>query len=217
MAAVEAPALPAQGPVKLGRRLPRSFFARPPTDVAPDLLGRVLVRVPDDGVRVAARIVETEAYEEGDPASHSYRGRTRRTEVMFGPPGRLYVYFTYGMHLCMNVVVGREGQGAAVLLRAAEPLEGLSAMAERRGTTDVRRLCGGPARLTQAFDIGRAANGVDLVGGREMWLLYGEPVPPGGVARTTRVGVAVGTGRPWRYLVRGDPFVSPGRPARVTD
>jgi DNA-3-methyladenine glycosylase len=197
--------------------LPLSFYSRETLLVARDLLGMHLVHTGPSG-RQVGRIVETEAYKgPRDLAAHSARGRTRRTEVMFGPPGRLYVYFTYGMHFCMNVVVGREGQGAAVLLRAAEPLEGLSAMAERRGTTDVRRLCGGPARLTQAFDIGRAANGVDLVGGREMWLLYGEPVPPGGVARTTRVGVAVGTGRPWRYLVRGDPFVSPGRPARVTD
>jgi DNA-3-methyladenine glycosylase len=168
------------------------------------------------GGRLAARIVETEAYEEGDPASHSYRGRTLRTEVMFGPPGRLYVYFTYGMHFCMNVVVGREGEGAAVLLRAAEPLEGLPEMAERRGTTDVRRLCSGPARLAQAFGVERAANGLDLAGGREMWLLEGVPVAPAVIARTTRVGVRVGTEQPWRYLVRGDPFVSAGRPARVT-
>ncbi|HET9723309.1 MAG TPA: DNA-3-methyladenine glycosylase [Actinomycetota bacterium] len=202
--------------MKFGRRLPRSFFARPPGEVAPDLLGRALVRALPDGVRLAARIVETEAYEEGDPASHSYRGRTPRTEVMFGPPGHLYVYFTYGMHFCMNVVVGRDGQGAAVLLRAAEPLEGLSAMAERRGTADVHRLCSGPARLAQAFGIERAANGTDLVGGGEMWLREGEPVPPTAVVRTTRVGVTVGTDRPWRYLVDGDPFVSPGRPARVT-
>ncbi|HEX5951280.1 MAG TPA: DNA-3-methyladenine glycosylase [Actinomycetota bacterium] len=202
--------------MRLGRRLPRSFFARPPVEVAPDLLGRVLVRVPPGGGRLAARIVETEAYEERDPASHSYRGRTPRTEVMFGPPGRLYVYFTYGMHFCMNVVVGREGEGAAVLLRAAEPLEGLAEMAERRGTTDVGRLCSGPARLAQAFGVERAANGLDVVRGREMWLLEGQAASPAAIVRTARVGVRVGTERTWRYLVRGDPFVSPGRPARVT-
>ena len=184
--------------------------------MAPDLLGRVLVRVLPDGTRLAARLVETEAYEESDPASHSYRGRTPRTDVMFGPPGHLYVYFTYGMHHCMNAVVGGDGQGAAVLLRAAEPIEGLSAMAERRGTSDVRWLCSGPARLAQAFGIGREANGIDLVAGAVMWLSEGDPAPPSAVVRTSRVGVTVGTDRPWRYLVRGDPFVSPGRPARVT-
>lgn len=202
--------------MRLGRRLPRSFFGRSPTEVAPDLLGRVLLRLPPGGGRLAARIVETEAYEEGDPASHSYRGRTRRTEVMFGPPGHLYVYFTYGMHLCMNVVVGSDGEGAAVLLRAAEPLDGVPQMAERRGTTDVRLLCSGPARLAQAFGVERAANGLDLVRGGDMWLLEGEPVPSAAIARTTRVGVRVGTDRRWRYLVRDDPFVSPGRPARIT-
>jgi DNA-3-methyladenine glycosylase len=203
--------------VKPGRRLPRAFFARPSTDVAPDLLGRVLVRALPDGTRLSARIVETEAYAEGDPASHSYRGRTPRTEVMFGPPGRLYVYFTYGMHFCMNVVVGREGEGAAVLLRAAEPLEGLPAMAERRGTDRARLLCSGPARLAQAFGVERAANGADLVRGRDLWLLEGAPLRPEAIVRTARVGVRVGVERPWRYLVRGDPFVSPGRPARVKD
>jgi len=202
--------------VRLGRRLPRSFFARPPTSVAPELLGRVLVRVLPDGTRLAARIVETEAYAEGDPASHSYRGQTPRAEVMFGPPGHLYVYFTYGMHFCMNVVVGRDGEGAAVLLRGAEPLEGLAAMAERRGTAEIRRLCSGPARWTQAFGIAREENGADLVRGRTVWLLEGAPVASSRIARTTRVGVRVGAERPWRYVVAGDRFVSPGRPSRVT-
>lgn len=202
--------------MRLGTRLPRSFFARPPTSVAPDLLGRVLVRVLPDGTRLAARIVETEAYAEGDPASHSYRGQTSRTEVMFGPPGHLYVYFTYGMHFCMNVVVGRDGEGAAVLLRGAEPLEGLAAMAERRGTAEVRRLCSGPARWTQAFGIAREENGADLVRGRTVWLLEGVPVASSRIARTTRVGVRVGAERPWRYVVAGDRYVSGGRPSRVT-
>ena len=124
--------------MRLGRRLGRAFFARPSTEVAPELLGRILVRTDHDGGRVAARIVEVEAYEEGDPASHSYRGRTPRTEVMFGRPGHLYVYFTYGMHHCMNVVTGRPGEGSAVLLRAAEPIdfdeEAVFAAAARTGT-----------------------------------------------------------------------------------
>ena len=148
----------------LGRRLPRSFFARPATVVAPELLGRVVVRILPNGTRLAARLVEVEAYEQGDPASHSYRGRpTPRTEVMFGPPGRLYVYFTYGRHFCSNVVTGPDDHGSAVLLRAAEPLEGLEVMASHRGTDRPRLLCSGPARLTQAFAIARADNGTDLV------------------------------------------------------
>jgi DNA-3-methyladenine glycosylase len=196
----------------LGRRLPRSFFARPSTAVAPDLLGRVLVRVLPDGTRLAARLVEVEAYEQGDPASHSYPGRpTRRTEVMFGAPGRLYVYFTYGMHFCSNVVTGPDGYGSAVLLRAAEPLDGFETMAANRGTD--RLLCSGPARLTQALAIGRDDNGADLVKDPGLFLLAGSPVAPRAVARSTRVGVNVGVERRWRFFERGSAFVSPGRPS----
>ncbi len=199
--------------MRLGRRLPRAFFERPATEVAPDLLGRVLLRRLPGGERLAGRIVEAEAYMDRDPASHSFRGRTPRNDVMFGPPGRLYVYFTYGMHFCMNVVTGREGEGSAVLLRAAEPLVGFTAMAARRGTDDVRRLCAGPARWTQAFGIGRPQNGADLVRGRDVYLLEGEPAPRSRIVRTTRVGVNVAIDRPWRFVIRDDPFVSPGRPA----
>ena len=198
----------------LGRRLPRSFFARPSTVVAPELLGRVLIRVLPDGTLLAARLVEVEAYEQGDPASHSYRGRaTRRTEVMFGAAGRLYVYFTYGMHFCSNVVTGPDGCGSAVLLRAAEPLDGLEAMAANRGTDGLRLLCSGPARLTQALAIGRDDNGTDLVKDPGLFLLAGSPVRPRAVARSTRVGVNVGVERRWRFFERGSAFVSPGRPS----
>ncbi len=201
--------------MKVGRRLPRSFFSRPSTEVAPDLLGRVLVRLLSDGTRLSARIVEVEAYGPGDPASHSYRGRTPRNGVMFGPPGHLYVYFTYGMHFCMNVVTEPDGQGSAVLLRAAEPLEGLGVMADRRGTSERRRLCSGPARWTQAFGITREQDGADLVRGREVFLLESEPVARSSIATTTRVGVNVGIERPWRFFVVGSLFVSPGRPSCV--
>lgn len=197
-----------------GRRLPRSFFARPATVVAPDLLGRVLVRVLPDGARLAARLVEVEAYEQGDPASHSYRGRpTPRTEVMFGPPGRLYVYFTYGQHFCSNVVTGPDGRGSAVLLRAAEPLDGLDVMASHRGVDAPRLLCSGPARLTQAFAITRAAGGTDLVKDPSLFLLDGTPLGARAIARSTRVGVNAGVERRWRFFERGSAFVSPGRPA----
>ena len=199
--------------MRLGRRLPRAFYARPAPEVAPELLGRILIRRLPDGMRLAARIVETEAYMEGDPASHSFRGPTPRNEVMFGRPGHLYVYFTYGMHFCMNVVTGGDGEGSAVLLRAGEPLEGLEEMAHRRRTTDVRRLCSGPARWTEAFGVARDANGADLARGELLYLTEGEPVPRERIRRTTRVGVKVGTDRRWRFLVRDDPSVSPGRPA----
>jgi DNA-3-methyladenine glycosylase len=182
--------------------------------VAPELLGRVLVRILPNGARLAARLVEVEAYEQGDPASHSYRGRpTPRTEVMFGPPGRLYVYFTYGQHFCSNVVTGSDGRGSAVLLRAAEPLEGLEVMASNRGLGVPRLLCSGPARLTQAFAIGRGDGGTDLVKDPSLFLLAGTPLGPRAIARSARVGVNVGVERRWRYFERGSAFVSPGRPA----
>lgn len=195
------------------RRLPRSFFARPSPEVGPDLLGRILVRKVGDGTLLTARIVEAEAYQEDDPASHSFRGRTHRTEVMFGPPGHAYVYFTYGMHHCMNVVTGSTGEGSAVLLRAAEPLEGLEEMARRRGTNDPRALCSGPGRLCQALGIDRAENGLDLVRGRLLWLLEGAPVAPSTISVGPRVGITSGTERPWRFSVQGDRFVSRARPA----
>ena len=136
-------------------RLPCSFFARPVLEVARDLLGCTFLC---DGV--GGRLVEVEAYRADDPASHSYRGRTPRNAVMFGPPGRLYVYFTMGLHFCVNVVCEGEGRAAAVLLRALEPSDGLKAMRQRRGLDDPRRLCSGPARLTQALAITRADDGL---------------------------------------------------------
>jgi DNA-3-methyladenine glycosylase len=189
-------------------RVPRSFFARPSLEVARDLLGRVLVRPLPDGSRVAARLVETEAYRQDDPASHSYRGRTTRTDVMFGPPGRLYVYFTYGMHFCMNAVTGADGEGSAVLLRAAEPLEGVEDMAARRGTSDLRLLLAGPARLCEGFGIGREHNGIDLVAGDVMYVETGTPVSDDRVAAGPRVGLTVAVENPWRFVVMDSRFLS---------
>lgn len=200
----------------MGRRLARPFLARASVDVAPELLGHDLVRRTPQGAVLRARIVETEAYAEGDPASHSFRGVTPRTAVMFGRAGRLYVYFTYGMHWCMNVVTGPDGEGSAVLLRAGEPLEGLEEMRRRRGRTAARELCAGPARWAQAFGVDGTLNGADLVRGTEIWIERTEAVPVGAVEVTTRIGVRVGTDRPWRFAELGSPYVSRGRPVPLS-
>jgi DNA-3-methyladenine glycosylase len=165
-----------------------------------------------DGTRLSASIVETEAYEPGDPACHGYRGRTARNGTIFGPPARLYVYFAYGNHWMMNVVTREAGEPSAVLLRAARPIEGLAAMATRRGRERDVDLCSGPGKLCQAFAVDRAQDGEDLVRGRTVWLEAGAPVPPTAVEAGIRVGISVGLEREWRFVVRGDPFVSRGRP-----
>jgi DNA-3-methyladenine glycosylase len=140
--------------VSLPTRLPQSFFARDATVVAPDLLGKRLVVGPCVG-----RITEVEAYTSDDPASHCFRGRTTRNAVMFGPAGRWYVYFSYGIHYCANIVTGEEGDGQAVLLRAVEPLEGLDVMRARRGPVADRMLANGPGKLTQAIGLDLTDNG----------------------------------------------------------
>jgi DNA-3-methyladenine glycosylase len=193
-------------------RSSRRAFARPATEVAPELLGQVLARRLSDGRVLRARIVETEAYEQDDPASHAYRGRTPRVGVMFGPPGHLYVYFTYGMHHCMNVVTGPEGTGSAVLLRAAQPLEGMDRMSVRRGTDRILDLCRGPGRLAQAFEVDRSLDGADLVRGSEIWIERDPAAVSAVVHSGPRVGIRVGTDRPWRFWIDG-PWVSLSRPA----
>lgn len=182
--------------------------------MARDLLGRLLIRhLPD--VTLAGRVVECEAYQEDDPASHSYRGITDRTEVMFGKPGRLYVYFTYGMHHCMNVVTGVPGEGSAVLLRAVEPVEGLDWMRARRGVADPRSLCRGPGRLTQAYGIDLAQNGIDLVESGDLLIARGVPIADDRVGVGPRVGISVATQQPWRFFDTASRFVSPSPRPRV--
>ena len=193
--------------VRAGKRLPRAFYRRDPREVAPELLNKVLVA--NDGRR--ARIVETEAYcGPIDAAAHTYRGQTARNAVMFGAPGLLYVYFTYGMHYCCNAVCGEEGEGVAVLLRAAEPLAGLALMREARPAAKRDRdLCSGPARLCQAFGIGRAQDGVDLVTGVGGLSIVDDGVaPPEDPTVTTRVGIRHAAEEPWRWYVPGNPNVS---------
>jgi DNA-3-methyladenine glycosylase len=195
------------------RTLPRTFYRRDSRALAPELLNKLLVRAEPGAPRLAARIVEVEAYcGAEDPGSHAYRGMTRRNAVMFGPPGHLYVYFTYGMHWCANVVGHVPGDASAVLLRAAAPVEGIDVMRARR--VKARRdvdLCAGPARLCQAFGLTGAHDGVDLTKGTLRIVDDGTP-PPAAPVVTTRVGLRAGQGddSPWRYLVPGDAHISRG-------
>jgi len=197
--------------VTRARVLPRSFYARDSRELAPLLLNKVLATRTADGSRLAARIVEVEAYcGSDDPGSHAYRGMTPRTEVMFGPPGRLYVYFTYGMHWCANVVATKDGDAAAVLLRAAAPVDGIEVMRERRPKARRDRdLLAGPARLCQAFGLTGADNGADLVRGA-VRIHDDGVVPPAAPGVSTRIGLAAGRGddHPWRFYVPGDPNLS---------
>lgn len=176
------------------RRLPRSFFARDALVVAPELLNKVLVAGP-----CAGRIVEVEAYRSDEPAAHTFRGPTPRTAVMFGPAGHLYVYFTYGMHHCANVVTGADGDGQAVLLRAVLPLEGVDVMAERRhGRTP---LTDGPAKLCQAFGLDLRDSGVDVCTGTTVRILDDGTPAPATVVTTPRIGITKAVDLPWRFLV----------------
>jgi DNA-3-methyladenine glycosylase len=199
-----------------GGALPRSFYARDSRELAPELLGKLLVYDDPRFGRVAARLVEVEAYAGfEDPGSHGYRGETPRNRVMFGPPGYLYVYFTYGMHWCANVVCGEAGSASAVLLRAGAPVEGMEVMRLRRpAARRDRELCSGPARLTQALGITGRHNGADLVRGR-LRLLDDGTAPPRRPGRSTRIGLnpGRGDGYRWRWFVRDDANVSRGRPS----
>ena len=181
--------------------------------VARELIGCVFAHRTPEGV-AAIRLVETEAYRGPlDPGSHGYRGMTPRTEVMYGPPARLYVYFTYGMHWCANVVCGREGVCEAVLLRAGEPVLGSDLMRVRRGAVGDRLLASGPARLAQALGIDRSHNGATLLRGGELWCAEDDRTDElrnGDVSQTTRIGLAAGRGDdiPWRFVVPGHPHAS---------
>ena len=179
------------------------------TEVAPRLLGTVLES--DLGnQRVAVRIVETEAYRQDDPASHTFRGMTPRNRVMFGPPGHAYVYFTYGMHHCVNVVCEPEGIGAAVLLRAGEVVEGADVAATRRGPrVKAHDLAAGPARLTQALGIDRSHDGLDLFDpDSPLRLRLGSAMPDDRIATGPRVGIRHAADKGWRFWLTGEPTVS---------
>jgi DNA-3-methyladenine glycosylase len=198
----------------LSVRLTKPFYARDALSVAADLVGCLFAHRSSAGL-VVVRLVEVEAYRgEQDPGSHGYRGMTARTRTMFGPPGRLYVYFTYGAHWCANVVCGDEGVCEAVLLRAGEPVKGHAIMrAHRAGITDDRLLAAGPGRLTQAMGIGRAQDGASLLRGGTMWCAEDETTAEyrgREISQTVRVGLAPGRGDtfPWRFVVPGHPYAS---------
>jgi DNA-3-methyladenine glycosylase len=175
------------------------FFRRSVTEIARDLIG---VRLTVDGV--GGLIVETEAYDATDPASHSFCGPTATNAVMFGPPGHAYVYRSYGVHWCLNLVSGPE-PGAAVLIRAIEPTDGVDAMSARRKTTDVLNLCSGPGRLCQALGVTRAHNGLEL--DRPPFELSRQPGRRP-IASGVRIGITKGVDTPWRFGLEGSPFLS---------
>lgn len=191
------------------RTLPRRLYRRDPRVVAPELLNKVLVH----GGR-AGRIVEVEAYcGSEDPGSHAYRGRTARNATMFGPPGLLYVYLSYGVHWCANAVCGDEGVGVAVLLRALAPIEGLEEMRRARGDGGRRDrdLCSGPGRLCQALGLVKAHDGADLVtADRGVRIADDGTPPPAAPGNSRRIGLTAGAEHPWRWFVVGDPNVSRG-------
>jgi DNA-3-methyladenine glycosylase len=199
------------GPAEL---LPRAFFDRPSAEVGPDLLGCVVWSAGAAG-RVAIRLVEVEAYAgAADPASHAFRGRTARNAVMFGPPGHAYVYFTYGMHYCVNLVCQPAGQASAVLLRAGQVIEGTElAAARRHGGTRERDLARGPARLCQALGIDRALDGTDVCSPGSPLRVGPARGAAGVISSGPRVGISRAADWPLRFWLAGDGHVSPYRRA----
>ncbi len=182
--------------------LPPEFYARPVLQVAPDLVGCTVVHG-----ETAGTIVETEAYHEEEPASHSYNGRTPRNRVIFGAPGIAYIYRSYGIHALLNAVCEPEGVGAAVLIRALAPAAGLELMRERRGIAEERELCSGPGRLTQALGIDLDLNGTPLDGG-PIAILPREGPAPAVLGTAPRVGITKAVELPWRFAATGNRNVS---------
>lgn len=181
------------------------FLDAPSWEVAPQLLGSILERQLD-GRTIRAKIVEVEAYDQLDEASHSYRGQTERTKVMFGLYGHLYVYFTYGMHYCANIVTGQAGHGAGVLIRAVEPIDGVDVIEARRGMKGVNTT-NGPAKLTSALGIDFTLRGHDLHEA-PLKLVPQLPLPDSAITAGPRVGISRAKDQPWRFYITGNPYVS---------
>ena len=191
--------------------LPVSFYSRSTLKVLEDLIGKILVRKSDEGL-TSGVIVEAEAYTgEDDPASYAFCGRTKRSEIMYGPPGRAFVHFTYGMHHMLNLVTEREEFPAAILIRALKPREGISLMKKKRKTEELINLCSGPAKICQAFGIDRSHNGVSLFSSRSpLFIKEGERRKEGReeLIWKSRIGIREGKERLWRAYLKGSPFIS---------
>ncbi|MGA9761238.1 MAG: DNA-3-methyladenine glycosylase [Gaiellaceae bacterium] len=194
-------ASPAGSPIAI----PREYFARSAHELGPELLGATLLVNGVGGV-----LVELEIYDQSDPASHSYRGRTERNASMFGPPGHAYVYRSYGVHWCLNIVCSPAGEASALLVRAIEPTHGIERMIERRGTTDERKLCSGPGKLCQALAVSGRHDGLPL-DAFPFQVLAREREPE--IERCRRIGITRAREKPWRLCVAGSPYLSrgPGR------
>jgi DNA-3-methyladenine glycosylase len=186
-----------------GDPLAAGFFARPVVDVARDLVGCAVIHAGCSGT-----IVETEAYHQTEPACHAFAGLTPRTRTLFGAPGRAYVYRSYGIHAMLNAVCEAEGTGAAVLIRALEPLDGIEEMRARRGLERLDALCSGPGKLCQALGIGLDLDGTDLATG-PVRILAGPPPP---LTESPRIGITKAADLPWRFTAQGSPYISRPRP-----
>jgi DNA-3-methyladenine glycosylase len=190
------------------KHLEADFYKLPTLLLAEHLLGKLFVRKENSGILSRGRIVETEAYlGQGDEACHAWRGKTQRNRTMFGPPGSLYIYFTYGCHFMANIVSEPEGIAGAVLLRAMEPVSGIDLMLERRKTGTTTSLMSGPGKLTQALGIGPEFNGESLLGNL-CWLEDAPAIPPEMIVTTSRIGISRSIGLPWRKFLKDSPHVS---------
>jgi len=188
--------------------LPRRFYIRETLTVAEELLGKKLVRHTDN-TRLVGKIVEVEAYRgSDDPGSHAYRGMTPRNRLMFGKGGFAYVYFTYGMHYCFNVVTERQNAPGAVLIRALEPLNGIETMRKNRGNKNLLNLTNGPAKLTEAMSITKKQNGLDLTRSKELFICEPKVKEKFEVVSTKRIGIKGGADKPWRFYIKNNKFVS---------
>ena len=197
------------------KRFSRTFYRQSSIDVAKRLLGSYLHHV-YDGQELIGRIVETEAYScFDDPACHAFRGKTPRNAVMFEEGGFSYVYFTYGMHHCMNVTTNEEGIAEAVLIRALEPIQGIETMQKLRAAKMAapRDLTNGPGKLCQALHLTRHDNAIDLVESDELFIAQGKPLDANLLGTSTRIGITVAKHHPWRFFIKGNEYVSRGKPS----
>lgn len=183
----------------------QAFFDKDVETLAKDLLGCELVHDTPDGV-AGGIIVETECYHQTDEASHSYRGKTKRTEVMFGPPGHAYVYFTYGLHWCFNIVAEEVGIGAAVLIRALEPTQGIEFMKKRRSKENLKDLCSGPSKLVQAMGITKDDYGKPLYQG-DLYIIP-QKIKDFQIEKGSRIGISRAKDKPWRFWIKNNPYIS---------